>query len=71
MSFKSLPSKEFLKFYHLHNSQDTEKIDIAFACWSEMQKIYLMAIEGRKEFRAALRECRAENKSLKREIGGQ
>ena len=64
MSHKSSPSKEFLKFYHLHNSQDTEKIEIAYDCWCEMQKIYLMAIEGRKYLRAALRECRAELKAF-------
>ena len=70
MGFKSSPSKEFLKFYHLHNSQDTEKIDIAYSCWCEMRRIYSMAIKGRKDLAAELRECREEIESLKREIGG-
>ena len=70
MSFKSSPSKEFLKFYHLNNSQDVSKIDIAYSCWCEMQRIYSMAIKGRKELAAELRECRGEIESLKRELGG-
>jgi len=49
MSHKSSPSKEFLEFYHLHNSQDTEKIDIANACWREMEKLYEISIKGRDE----------------------
>lgn len=70
MSFKTeYKPKEFLEHFSKHNSLDSSKIDVAYGCWCEMQKLYEMSIEGRKEFRAALRECRVENKSLKEELG--
>lgn len=69
MSYKTEHKpKEFLEHFSKHNSQDISIIDVAYGCWCEMKKLYEMSIKGRKDFRNAFRDCRAENKALKEKL---
>ena len=68
MSFKSSPSDEFLETFRKHNSQDSDRVDVAYGCWvdlkEQLEKRYTSAVKARKSLRAALRECRTELKTL-------
>ncbi len=75
MSFKSSPSDEFLETFRKYDSQDSEVIDVAYSCWSDLKDkleeelkvkdgLYMSAVKGRKDLREALRVCRAELKAL-------